>query len=238
MVLCIAHRGVSYEAPENTLFAIQEAIALGVDLIEIDIHLTKDGIPVVIHDPSLDRTTSHKNIEVNDITFDFLKNIDAGSWFHKKFINERIPSLEQVLKAVHGKIGLMIEIKKGSHQSDEIVQAVLSTLKEFPLVSNCPIYIGSFDPDILSLLQKHHSPYELVGIVDELSLIDVMLEKGVKCLALWNEIITRDLVNFLIGKEKALWSFTIDSPAEAKRLIDLGIQAIITNNPRTMKNHL
>ncbi len=108
--LCIAHRGASARAPENTLAAIAQAITLGVDAIEIDIHLSADGVPVVIHDDTVDRTTDGRGA-VGSMTLPELRRLDAGSWFGPRFRGERIPTLEEVFDLARGRCGLDIEIK-------------------------------------------------------------------------------------------------------------------------------
>ena len=125
MVEIIAHRGASKESPENTLSAFQRAIELGSDYIELDVHLSKDGIPVVIHDTHLSRTTNHiLNERVNDKTLKEIKALDAGLWFNEAYIGEKIPTLEEVLLLDRNKTGLMIEIKKSHSSCKKIVKAV------------------------------------------------------------------------------------------------------------------
>ncbi|MFP4698544.1 MAG: glycerophosphodiester phosphodiesterase family protein [Eubacteriales bacterium] len=93
----IAHRGASGIAPENTIVSFQKAIDQGAEGIELDVHLTKDEIPVVIHDETIDRTTDGSGY-IKDFTFEELNRYDAGNYFDKKFMNEKIPTLEQVLE--------------------------------------------------------------------------------------------------------------------------------------------
>jgi glycerophosphoryl diester phosphodiesterase len=107
----IAHRGASARAPENTLAAFEEAVRLGVDAIELDVHLSADGVPVVIHDGSVDRTTDGHG-PVAAFTVGALQALDAGSWFAPRFRAERIPSLAQALECARGRCGLIIEIKE------------------------------------------------------------------------------------------------------------------------------
>src|SRR5215469_4294841 len=92
----IAHRGASGHAPENTLAAFQRAVELGATFIETDLHVTRDGRFVAIHDETLDRTTNGKG-EVEDFTLDELRQFDAGFWFDRDFAGERIPTLPQIL---------------------------------------------------------------------------------------------------------------------------------------------
>jgi glycerophosphoryl diester phosphodiesterase len=102
--LIIAHRGASGTAPENTLAAVERALALGVDGIEVDVQLTKDLVPVIIHDRTVDRTTNGSG-RVSSLTLDEIRRLDAGSWFNQKyprraselFIDLKVPRLEEVI---------------------------------------------------------------------------------------------------------------------------------------------
>ncbi len=109
--LRFAHRGASARAPENTLAAFEEAIRLGVDAIELDVHLSADGVPVVIHDDTVDRTTDGRGA-VAALPLAALRRLDAGSWFGARFRGERIPTLEEALDCARRRCGLNIEIKE------------------------------------------------------------------------------------------------------------------------------
>lgn len=110
-VLVIAHRGGASLAPENTLAAFRNAIALGVDMIEIDVHLSKDGHVIVIHDNTVDRTTNGHG-RIADLTLAEIKELDAGKKFSEKFAGEKVPTLEETMETLNGKAQLLIEIKK------------------------------------------------------------------------------------------------------------------------------
>ena len=109
--LNIAHRGASSYAPENTFAAYDKALAMGVNHIEIDVHLTRDGHIVVIHDDTVDRTTN-TNGRVADFTLDELRALDAGSWFGSEYKGERIRSLGETLEHYKGRLYFHIEIKQ------------------------------------------------------------------------------------------------------------------------------
>src|SRR5438034_7470028 len=109
--LRIAHRGASARAPENTLAAFTEAVRLGANAIELDVHLTADGVPVVIHDATVERTTNGRG-EVAAMTSKDLRRLDAGAWFSSRFRGERIPTLEESLEFARGRCALNIEIKE------------------------------------------------------------------------------------------------------------------------------
>ncbi|RNC84697.1 MAG: hypothetical protein ED557_06885 [Balneola sp.] len=106
----IAHRGASSYAPENTHSAFKLAIEMEAEMIELDVSISRDGIPVVVHDKTVDRTTSESG-EVGSFTLDELKKMEVGSWFDKKFGGEPFPTLEEVLAYTKGRIAVNIEIK-------------------------------------------------------------------------------------------------------------------------------
>jgi glycerophosphoryl diester phosphodiesterase len=120
----IAHRGDTNIAPENTMAAFRVAINNGAEYIEVDIRLTLDGVPVVIHDGSLDRTTNGTG-SIKWHTYAEVQNLDAGSWFSPKFTTERVPTLEEVLNEARGKICILAHLKAVHNY------ATVKLLKEF-----------------------------------------------------------------------------------------------------------
>lgn len=137
----IAHRGASIDSPENTMAAFDEALYQGSDALEIDIRFTKDGIPVVIHDRTLQRTSGGAySDEVSNLTFEEIQTIDVGSWFDASFTDERIPSLEEVLIEYGTKTNFLIELKDYDEESEMIV---VSLIQEYTNVDN--VIIMSFN---------------------------------------------------------------------------------------------
>ena len=117
-------------APENTLAAFQNAIDLGVDMIEIDVEQTSDSIVVVIHDSKVDRTSNGTG-SVDSLSYSYVKTLDAGSWFDKKYENERISTLDETLQLINGKVILLIEIKEGNERYPGIEQRTVEAIQQF-----------------------------------------------------------------------------------------------------------
>ncbi len=144
--LPIAHRGASAYAPENTISAIKKAIELRSPYIEIDVHMTKDGRVVALHDSSIDRTSNGKG-DVSSFTLADLKKFDFGSWFDKKYQGEKIPTLEEVLKIVANQAKLIIELKYGHDRYNLIEDKIVSLVKRLKM--NDQVILKSFNYNIL-----------------------------------------------------------------------------------------
>ena len=146
----VAHRGYSSLAPENTLPAMAAAASAGADLVEFDVRTTADGVPVVIHDRTVDRTTGGTG-HVWDLTVDEVDRLDAGSWFSPAFAGARVPRLTQVLDLLAPTgAQLLLEIKPPA-ELDE-VRAILARVAERELSART--VVQSFDPGILHLVDQ------------------------------------------------------------------------------------
>jgi glycerophosphoryl diester phosphodiesterase len=127
-----AHRGASAHAPENTLAAFELALAQNADALELDVKLSVDGRAVVIHDPTVDRTTGSHG-RVKDLTFAQLRSLDAGSFFSEKYQGEKIPLLEEVFEAVGMRTFINVELTNYSTPRDSLVETVCALVKQFGL---------------------------------------------------------------------------------------------------------
>jgi glycerophosphoryl diester phosphodiesterase len=160
----IGHRGASGYAPENTMSSFMEALELKADFIELDVAMTKDGVLVVIHDDTVDRTTDGTG-KVAELTYDYISTLDAGSWFSPEFAGEPVPTLGEVLDAFRGKIGILIEIKDpviypGIEQkvADELV------MRNMDKPENGKVIVQSFDWNSVKLFHDI-LPDVLVGVL-------------------------------------------------------------------------
>lgn len=163
--LRIAHRGASAHAPENTLAAFKEAIRLGADLIECDVHLSADDVPVIIHDDTVERTTNGRGA-VAALACARLRRLDAGAWFSPRFRGERIPTLEEALECARGRCGLNIEIKGPSGRRranpsaaasvaglSRVARAVAGALRRTGFRD--PVIVSSFSASALRAARAH-----------------------------------------------------------------------------------
>ncbi|WP_347549704.1 glycerophosphodiester phosphodiesterase family protein [Pseudalkalibacillus hwajinpoensis] len=159
MTIIFAHRGASRQCPENTMSAYKRAVEIGAEGIEIDVQLSRDGIPVVFHDRTLKRTTAGKGI-VTQTSFSELRNLDAGSWFAPSFKDERIPSLEEVLifASEYPDLWLNIELKYYNEDDDKLARATIPLIKKYRSYKNT--VISSFEHDRLLEVHKLWSKVE------------------------------------------------------------------------------
>lgn len=216
--LVIAHRGASIESDENTLAAFQKAIELNVDMIEFDVRQSKDHTPIIIHDDTLQRTTNGVGL----VSSYRLKEIKKFQTLSK----ESLPTLEETLELVKNKISIFIELKD---VSAKIIKNILTTYQ-----SSFDFFIGSFSLELL----KEFKYFNLIGIIEDSDLIDSFLKLNVKALALDYKIITSSLINALHKKNIAVFAWTVDNEKIAKDLTSKGVDGIITNDPRKIKECL
>ncbi|MBA3899092.1 MAG: glycerophosphodiester phosphodiesterase [Bacteroidetes bacterium] len=242
--LIIAHRGFSGIAPENTFAAFKLATELGVDLIELDIHQTKDGVLVCHHDEDISRTTGSKE-KIKDILFEELQKKDAGSWFSEKFKGEPIPSLEQVLSLG---VPLLIEVKKGNEYYPGIVQNLLQLLSKFNHSKQC--IIQSFETPVLEAFSAFSNDYELhklvTGNIPLLPLhIDTKLKTG--SITKYREFdainpnfrfVTAGLIKKIHREGKKIFTWTVNEKEQMEKLISYGVDGIITDYPDRLKKLL
>jgi glycerophosphoryl diester phosphodiesterase len=142
-----AHRGASAHAPENTLAAFELALAQNADAIELDAKLSADGRAVVIHDPTVDRTTDGHG-RVNDLSFTELRSLDAGSFFSEKYRGEKIPSLDEVFEVVGRRTFINVELTNYYSPRDQLVETVCMLVKKFKMQKR--VLFSSFFPSNLS----------------------------------------------------------------------------------------
>ena len=220
MTLIYAHRGASATHPENTLRAFRHALALGVDGIELDVHATADGIPVVIHDRDVGRTTNGSGY-VDEIPLALVKTFDAGD-------GESVPTLAEVLALVEDVAHLDIEIK-GSH----IERAVLDVLAGNPATRWA---ISSFDWDTLREVRRLAASAELWLLAERVdaNLMAVAAELASPVVALFAGAYTPQNAAALRDAGLRVMIWTVNDADEARRVAELGAYALCTDDPDTI----
>lgn len=227
-----AHRGSSMKAPENTLPAIEQAILDGAHYVEIDVRLTSDGVPVLLHDPDLRRVAGIPRA-IWELTLDDVRRVDAGSWFHPRFKGTGIPTLEEVIEVVRGRARLYLEIKPSPH-TPELTRTVVELLQEQDFIQD--VLIGAMDPNVLREV-KQLEP----GLGTSLFVHTAIGEPDrelLDALGLRAAITTvRDIREARRhGHELHVW--TVNSRREMSRFIDMGVDNIITDYPDVLHDLL
>lgn len=239
-VLNIAHRGFSEKFPENTLAAFKAALELGVDMIELDVHLSKDRHVVVHHDDTLGRTNNGQGT-LKDHTLDKLKTLDAGSWFDPQFAQETIPLLEEALDLVKDKAWVNIEIKASAHERiatpDSIEKQVVQLVQKKGMTATT--VISSFQPDCLRRInQIPEAPH--VGLLDGGSQKSLRLIEEIQPYSYhtFYRKLSLDHVQQVHQAGLPLFVFTVNAPRDMENMLHMGVDGIITNAPDTLQTIL
>lgn len=229
-----AHRGGRRWAPENTLIAFQKALDAGCDGIEFDVQRCASGELVVIHDDNLSRTTNGIGL-VKDATLPELKRLSAGAWYAKEFASEKIPTLDEVLSLVSGKLILNIEIKNAPVSYPGIEDDLLSLLESYEFQDR--LIISSFDHQFMLRLHNMQTGLKLAVLADAI-LIDLK-EYAVKLGAkFWHPCwgsLTQSAIEdaHQAGLEVNAW--TINEQRDWVSAAKYGLDAIITDDPEGLK---
>jgi len=222
-VLSIGHRGNSLFAPENTLAAFTAALGKA-DLVELDGHVSSDGVIVVMHDSTVDRTTDGTGA-ISTKTLAQLKLLDAGSWFAPAFTGERIPTLEEALAAILPQATPLIERKAGS------AEAYVAELRRLNAVSN--VVVQSFDWPFLAAVNALEPAIRLgalgSGAFTAATLTNIM-NTGARMVAWEKASVTPAMLDLVRSAGLTLFVWTVDG-AQIQTFINMGVDGIISNDP-------
>lgn len=226
--LVIAHRGASAARPENTLAAYELAVSQRADMIEIDLHRTRDGAIVVTHDEQLAGLGGHG--EIAEATAEEVRSLDAGG-------GERVPLLEEVLDRFGARIPFNLELKRGTKaEYDGLERATLESVVGRRLLPNM-LFSSFYDPVLarlralseearIGLLVSRRFPHRAVARA-----------RALRAEALHPEdsLVTAALVDEAHDAGLAVYVYTVDDPAEMRRMLDLGVDGLFTNHPDRMR---
>lgn len=241
--LVIAHRGYPTVAPENSILGFRLANLAGADLVELDYHVDRDGEGIVIHDKTLDRTTDvtaawgGTEVKVVERSRGEMQTLDAGTWYDPMFAGVRLPTLEEAIDAIQEGGMTLVERKAGS------AEHIVALLKEKDLVNE--VIVQSFDWEYVSAVHEM-LPEQVLGAIgpsriwngkklsrEERALsrewIDAAAETGARVLV-WNAQITPETIDYAHEKGFKLYIYTINELEPAKRLLEAGVDGVITNN--------
>jgi glycerophosphoryl diester phosphodiesterase len=217
---CVAHRGWSGRAPENTLAAFRLAMQLpAVQWLELDVQLSRDGIPVVIHDPTLKRTTNGGKRRVSTLTAAELAGLDAGAWYHPDFAGQPVPTLDQVLALTVGRCKLNVEIKGEDADPGVIVRQVLNTLKAHGMTHDA--VITSFRPEVLKAVKQLDATVRTGLILDANppDLLATVQSLGCSMLSIGYRNLTAKLLDDAAQRGILVMAWTVNGTADLKRLV-------------------
>jgi glycerophosphoryl diester phosphodiesterase len=227
-VIC-AHRGASAAAPENTVAAFRLAGELGADMFELDVSLTKDGGLVIMHDALVDRTTDGTGA-VADLTLAEIRRLDAGSWKSPRFKGERVPTLDEVFTNRDGQM-VNVEIKANVPNVRQTAEKVATLIRKHGVQNN--VVVSSFSASALARMHEI-APDIPTGFLFGGTIPDAF-PPGITAVHPLHTVVDRRFVDWAHGNGWKVNPWTIDDPTEMRRLMDLGVDMIITNVPDTLK---
>ncbi|MGQ9819280.1 MAG: glycerophosphodiester phosphodiesterase [Candidatus Kapaibacteriales bacterium] len=236
--LIVAHRGSSGTAPENTLASFELAINSNAHFIELDLQVTRDGIPIAFHDKWISRTTNGIGQPLN-ITFVELRQFDCGFWFSSEFKGEKIPSLEEVLSFIQNRIYLNIEIKNLGTNPSRNLEKIISTICNFDYQEK--VVISSFYYDFLKLVRKFDNIIPTAAIrIPKDRIPPSQIAKNLNCQGFICSISEIDKEIILDAKANNLFVgvYSIDSEEELDMVVKLECNAIVTNFPQKIRELL
>ena len=221
-----AHRGASKDFPENTMPAFEGALEMGADWIELDVQQTRDGVLIVMHDSNLRRTTGDPR-NIWEVDFKEVAQLDAGGWFASEYEGTPIPTLAEVLEwARDNDMRLNIELKPTGHET-EFAQSVVDLVRNFDYMDRCVITSQSYET-----LQQVRDCDEEVQTVYVMAVAygNLLKLKAADTFSVKSINITSSMVGRLHNAQKQLYAWTVNSEKSMEKMVQLGVDNIITDN--------
>jgi len=227
-----AHRGSSLDAPENTLSAIRKAISDGADYAEIDVQTTSDGVVVLMHDGDLMRMAS-MNRKIHEMRYDEIKKVDIGSRFSPAFKDERVATLGEAMDTAKNRIKLNIELKY-NRPDPGLAKKVVQIIREKSFTAKC--LVSSLDYRALVAV-KRMAPEIKTGFIVSYS-IGKLDRTEMEVLSIHAARATKALVKRAHSQKKEIHVWTVNDPNNALSMIEIGVDNIITDRPKAMRELL
>jgi glycerophosphoryl diester phosphodiesterase len=229
----MGHRGGGTLAPENTLAAIEKGFEVGIDLVEIDLHLTADGHAVVFHDSTLDRTTNGTG-PIANLTLAQVKQLDAGSWFGAEYAGEKVPTLTEALQLINGRGRTILDVKVPATQAfrDAVHAAIVASGASLDDIWVWPSS-GSYTSDPRFGNAEVQLLSSVPGNLSDASL-QALKASGIDGLSVGDGSITQEAINAFHRNGMWVDAYTVNSPARMAELIAMGVDSIETDRPDLM----
>jgi glycerophosphoryl diester phosphodiesterase len=238
-MIIIGHRGASGYAPEHTFASWDRALEIGVDYIEQDLQMTSDGVLVVMHDATLDRTTSGTG-EVMAHTFAQINQLDAGSWFNAKFSDARVPSLRQVFERYGTRVNYYIETKN-PEDAPGMEEKLLELIAEFELyagaIEKWQVLIQSFSKPSLLKIQQLDAQLPLIQLIPK-EFASPQIQQHLADIHAYaigigpaRSSVDAELVDAAHAHGLVVHPYTVNEESDQKRLIALGVDGMFTDYP-------
>ena len=242
----LAHRGASGSAPETTLASYRLALRMKVDFLELDVQMTRDGELVAIHDTTVDRTSDGKGA-VGQMTLAELRKLDAGSWFNRtrperarpEYAGERIPLLQEIIDLARpAAAGLYIETKSPELYPEEFEAKLLEVIKRNRFGSR--VVVQSFSARSVEKVRALDKSIRTALLVEDLKKdpVEATLAAGAPELAIRYTLLTPEIAKRARDKGLGLTVWTANDEASMKRMIELGVDRIITDFPERLNSLL
>lgn len=240
----IGHRGFAAQAPENTLASLEAALAAGADMVEVDVTQSRDGQLLLIHDDTLERTTNGRG-RVMDHDWAALRQLDAGSWKDRRFTGERLPSLDETLDWVRGRLPINLEIKPEAvdprpGRVDAGIEArLLEAIHRHRLVDQ--VWVSSFHPLALWRLRRLDPHLALASLLHPphhgaMTPREILAEVGSQALHLADHQATPELIQACERDEIPWRVYTVNEPRRFVELATMGATGVFTDEIFALKN--
>ncbi|KAA3505380.1 glycerophosphoryl diester phosphodiesterase [Agrobacterium vitis] len=235
----IAHRGAPRLAPENTLAGIRAAVEKGARWVEVDVKLTRDQKPIIIHDDTVDRTTNGKGF-VAGMTFEEIRRLDARASFGEEFSGIQVPTLEELIETVLDlDVGLQLELKPTPGDDIETAEIALNVLKALWPKDRERLFVGSFS------IRSIHAAARILPDVPRAYFVcippkdPVALLNETKCqlLHVTKDVLDDEAMKVLADSGIEFAVSVVNDPPVARRLLNLGAQTISTDIPDLLDAH-
>ncbi len=228
----IAHRGVPLRAPENTMPSFEAALKAGVKWLEADIKLTADGIPVLLHDETLDRTTNGQG-PLAAMGWEDVQKLDAGSWFSPAYKGTRLPAFAELVSFIcKENLRLFLELKPcpGRMQATAMV-TLIEASKLWP-ENRPPPVVSSFDIDSLMLAGQLHPDWPRALFLHDWrpDWMEMAAATKTMAVAMKEETLTPERLNSLRGSALPILAYTVNDPARAQELLKNGVTAVFSDD--------